>query len=230
MGGERASPICCCDRRASSTSRVGGPVGYQARPDRRRYGHRDGDRLLLRAIDEGQLPKRLIQLGARPPRRCSSSGLLAAADHRYVDATIGDRALNYAFIAATLCIAVSLVIATGRRSRTVWFLLGWSPPLIVFGVRATSARSRNPDIIDMLTSRRSRSRRSRCWRSPIAALARERDAARLSRTRRAATTDLLTGLSNRAAFQDWLARLHGDLDADLVVVDDHLRDQRHRGP
>lgn len=183
-------------------------------------------------IEPGKLPRWLIRIGRAAALTVFFCGLLAAAD-AYVGAWIGDRALNIAFIAATICIAIGLYVAIRRRSRTVWFYLaGWSPPLIIFGLRVARNFGLIPqsDLVDMLTFA------ALALEAVILSLAiadrfrelrRERDAADIEREtlRRVASTDPLTGLSNRAAFQDWLSRLHGYPSADLVVVDvDHLKE------
>ncbi len=146
---------------------------------------------------------------------------------------IGDRALNLGFISTLLTIGIGSAIAIRRGSRTVWFYLaGWSPPLIVFGIRIARnfGVATQSDIVDMLTFI------AIALEAVILSLAiadrfrelrRQRDAADVEREtlRRVATTDPLTGLSNRAAFQEWLTQLPATGGADLVIIDvDHLKE------
>ncbi|MDO9487738.1 MAG: EAL domain-containing protein, partial [Sphingomonadaceae bacterium] len=183
-------------------------------------------------IEKGKLPRRLILFGRASAVAVFVSGLLAAADH-LIPAWLGDRLLNLAFVANTLVIGVGLVIAIRRGSRAVWFYLAaWSPPLGVFSLRVARNFGLLPqsDLIDMLTFLAIALEAvvlSLAIADRFRELRRERDAADIERDtlRRVAHTDSLTGLSNRAAFQAWLARLPQVAGADLVIVDlDRLKE------
>lgn len=183
-------------------------------------------------IEQGKLPRRLIRFGRASAIAVFVSGVLAAAD-QLIPAWIGDRLLNLAFVANTLVIGVGLVIAIRRRSRAVWFYLAaWSPPLGVFSLRVFRNFGPLPqsDLIDMLTFAAIALEAvvlSLAIADRFRELQRERDAADIERDtlRRVAHTDSLTGLSNRAAFQAWLARLPEVSGADLVIVDlDRLKE------
>ncbi len=183
-------------------------------------------------IEKGRLPRRLILFGRASAVAVFASGLAAAADP-LVPAWLGDRLLNLGFLANTLVIGAGLVVAIRRGSRAVWFYLAaWSPPLGVFSLRVARNFGLLPqsDLIDMLTFAAIALEAvvlSLAIADRFRALRRERDAADIERDTllRVAHTDSLTGLSNRAAFQTWLARLPQVPAADLVIVDlDRLKE------
>src|SRR5690606_23033181 len=147
---------------------------------------------------------------------CIASGIIAA-DERVVPAWFGDRLLN---ISLLLCVAISAVaigIAAKRLSRVAWlYLLGWSPVIAVFAARLVRNLGLTPqsDLIDMATFAAIGFESlvfSLVLADRFLALKRERDDAAASARmmeveketlRRAAHSDFLTGLGNRAAFHE----------------------------
>ncbi|MFD2134192.1 hypothetical protein ACFSLT_01140 [Novosphingobium resinovorum] len=136
-----------------------------------------------------------------------------------------DRWLNVVFVLSAASVGVGIGIALRARSRVVWFYLaGWTPVLSVFALRV----SRNfgitvqDDVVDMATFA------ALAFESIALSLAiadrfrllgKERDTAEQARKvaqvesetfRRAAQTDYLTGLGNRAAFQSALRTMCED--------------------
>lgn len=200
-----------------------------------------GNMFFLSVIEEGILPRWLIRCGKVLACINLGVGLIAAFLPIAAPVTI-DRWLNIVFVMSALCLGTGVVLAIRARSRVVWFYLaGWTPVLCVFALRV----ARNfglmvqDDVIDMATFG------ALAFESVALSLAiadrfrllgKERDAAEQARKvievesetfRRAAQTDYLTGLGNRAAFQSCL-RSMCDAAASapfmLLLVDvDHLK-------
>ena len=205
-----------------------------------------GNIFFLTVIEEGVLPRWLIRCGWALSGIDMALGILAWGAWTGKPLLV-DQLLNGAFVLSALCAGIGIVLAIRARSRVVWFYLaGWTPVLIVFGLRV----ARNfgllvqDDAIDMSTFA------ALAFESVALSLAiadrfrllgQERDAADRARKmveiesdmlRRTAHTDFLTGLGNRAAFQ---AQLRAMCDAPdkvpflLLLVDvDHLKDINDR--
>ncbi|WP_404479896.1 putative bifunctional diguanylate cyclase/phosphodiesterase [Novosphingobium sp. BL-52-GroH] len=205
-----------------------------------------GNMFFLAVIEEGVLPRWLTRCG------WSVAGLdvalgLAASGGWMASPIVLDRLLNLAFVLSALCLGTGVLIAILGRSRVVWFYLaGWTPVLLVFALRV----GRNfgvlvqDDAIDMATFA------ALAFESVALSLAsadrfrllgKQRDVAEQARKlveiesetfRRAAQTDFLTGLGNRAAFQTALRGLCDDPARTpfmLLLIDvDHLKDINDR--
>lgn len=177
-------------------------------------------------VEAGKLPPWLMRAGRWCAFVIIGFGALAAAD-QLLPARVTDLLLNVAFVTSILLIAVGIGFGVQRGSRAVCFYLAaWSVPMVVFMLRV----GRNfgllgqSDLVDMA------SLLAIALESAVLSLAiadrfrgfmRERDAAEAEREtlRRVASTDALTGLYNRAAFQQRLNALDGRLGADLLIVD-----------
>jgi diguanylate cyclase (GGDEF)-like protein len=200
-----------------------------------------GNMFLFSVLEEGMVPRWLQRTGRTIGVFGLVCGILASMDH-WLPAGMTDRWMNYAIFASAISAVTSVSFAIRRGSRTVWFYLGgWLPPSSVFVLRL--ARNLGlvgqSDIVDMATFA------SIAFESVVLSLAiadrfrllrRERDEAEHAHDamaiesdtlRRAAHTDFLTGLQNRAAFQIALQDLveHEDAaDFTLFLVDvDHLK-------
>lgn len=197
-------------------------------------------------IEEGVLPKRLIRCGHVVAALTMFVGFVAWSN-RVGEPIVVDRLLNIVFVASALCLAIGVGFALRARSRVVWFyLIGWAPVLLVFVFRV----SRNfgltvqDDFIDMSTFAALAFEAvalSLAIADRFRMLRHERDAAEQARRvvevesetyRRAAQTDYLTGLGNRAAFQAKLKTLCEAQErapfALLLVDVDHLKDINDR--
>lgn len=200
-----------------------------------------GNMFLLSVLEEGMVPRWLQRTGRTIAVIGLLCGILASADF-WLPATMTDHWMNYAIFASAIAAVTSVSFAIRRGSRTVYFYLGgWVPPSSVFLLRL--ARNLGllgqSDIVDMATFA------SIAFESVVLSLAiadrfrllrRERDEAEQAHhkiaietdtLRRAAHTDFLTGLENRAAFQLALQALidqedTGDFTLFLVDVD-HLK-------
>lgn len=200
-----------------------------------------GNMFLISVLEQGMLPRWVRRMGMAIAIAGVLTGLLAAADN-LLPAARTDRWMNYAIFASAISALASIGYAIRRGSRTVWFYLGgWVPPLFVFVLRL--ARNLGlvgqSDVVDMATFA------TIAFESVVLSLAiadrfrllrRERDEAEQAHNaiviesdtlRRAARTDFLTGLQNRAAFQIALQGLTERTDAagfTLFLVDvDHLK-------
>ncbi|HUD27514.1 MAG TPA: EAL domain-containing protein [Novosphingobium sp.] len=205
-----------------------------------------GNMFFISVIEEGVLPRWLARAGAACAVLNVAVGI-AAWGNWFASPLLVDRVLNLVFVMSALCVGTGVVLAIRARSRVVWFYLaGWTPVLAVFALRV----GRNfgllvqDDTVDMGTFA------ALAFESVALSLAiadrfrllrAERDAAEQARKvvavesetfRRAAQTDFLTGLGNRAAFQ---TALRGLCDAKppapfmLLLIDvDHLKDINDR--
>lgn len=200
-----------------------------------------GNMFFLAVIEEGVLPRWLVRWGKICACLNMVVGLLAAAVPIATPVVL-DRLLNVVFVFSVASVAVGIGIALKARSRVVWFYLaGWTPVLSVFALRVCRnfGITVQDDVIDMATFA------TLAFESIALSLAiadrfrllgKERDAAEQARKvalvesetfRRAAQTDYLTGLGNRAAFQSTLRAMCEDAGRApfmLLLVDvDHLK-------
>ena len=203
-----------------------------------------GSQFLLSVIEPGKVPALLRRLVIALAAGSVVSGL-AAADERLVDAAFGDRLLNLTMLACVLASLAVITIAALRRSRVVWlYLLGWTPVLSVFGLRIARNFGALPqsDLVDLATFA-AIGFESLVFSLVIAdrflVLKRERDDAEASARgmaieketmRRAAHSDFLTGLGNRASFHAALRDLFARGEAfKLFLIDvDHLKELNDR--
>lgn len=195
-----------------------------------------GTMLLLTIIEADARHKRLLWTGYALTILSTATGFAAAAD--MIFPPVGaDRLFNVILVLDVLWIAATITVAIRRRSRIVWlFLLGWLPVIVVFALRLARNMGLLPqnDTIDMATFA--------CIAFESVALSvtvaqrlrdigRTRDAAARAMAimqaeaetwRRAAMTDHLTQLGNRAAFQ--LALEQTEPLTTLLLLDvDHLK-------
>lgn len=200
-----------------------------------------GNMFFLAVIEEGVLPRWLVRWG----KICACLNMVVGVLAAFVPVAapvVLDRWLNVVFVLSAASVGVGIGIALRARSRVVWFYLaGWTPVLSVFALRV----SRNfgitvqDDVVDMATFA------ALAFESIALSLAiadrfrllgKERDTAEQARKvaqvesetfRRAAQTDYLTGLGNRAAFQSALRTMCEDAARSpfmLLLIDvDHLK-------
>jgi diguanylate cyclase (GGDEF)-like protein len=180
-----------------------------------------GGMFLLSVLESGTVPRALRRAAQAAAWLCFASGWLAA-DERMIDAAIGDRLLNYGMVASVATSLVVIAVAISRRSRVVWiYLAGWAPVISVFAARVARNFGLVPqtDLVDYATFAAIGLESivfSLLIASRFAMLRRQRDAARATAREmhieqetlhRAAHTDFLTGLANRASFQSALSEL-----------------------
>jgi diguanylate cyclase (GGDEF)-like protein len=176
---------------------------------------------LLSVLERDTVSARLARATRATAAACALAGL-AAADERLVPASTGDLVLNLALVACVLASLAVIVVAARRGSEVVWlYLIGWTPVIAVFALRA--ARNfglvEQSDLVDMATFAAIGFESlvfSVAVASRFTTLRRERDAAQASALgleveretlERAAHSDFLTGLGNRAAFHGRLREL-----------------------
>jgi diguanylate cyclase (GGDEF)-like protein len=161
-----------------------------------------------------------------------------AALDRVVPPVASDHWLNATLMLSTLWGFTTIVIAVRRRSRIIWFYLaGWLPVICVFLVRLARNHGfvAQSDVVDMATFA-AIALESIVLSVTIAYrfrhLRRDRDVANKAiaamkieahTLRRAAHTDFLTTLGNRAAFQVALENVGPDVALFLVDLD-HLKE------
>lgn len=195
-----------------------------------------GNMFLLAVLEEGMVPRRLRRIGQALAIAGVLVGILASADF-LLPAIQTDRWVGYVIMASALSVFASVCIAIRRGSRAAWFyLFGWTPSICAFLLRIARnlGLSAQSDPVDMATFA------AIAIESVVFCLAiadrfrllrRERDRAELARDvmamesdmlRRAAHSDFLTGLGNRAAFQAALQALadrNGGFTLFLIDVD-----------
>ncbi len=195
-----------------------------------------GTMLLLTLVEADARHRRLLWTGYVLTVLSAASGFIAAADMLFPPIWT-DRLFNGVLILDVLWIAATITVAIRRRSRIIWFfLLGWLPVISVFALRLARNMGFLPqsDAIDMATFAciafesvalsvtvayrlrdigRARDRADRA----IAVMQTEAET-----LRRAAMTDHLTQLGNRAAFQAALEK--ADPLSTLLLIDvDHFK-------
>jgi diguanylate cyclase (GGDEF)-like protein len=197
-----------------------------------------GVAFFIALVGRSVLPLSFVRAGHGVAVAALITSAAAAAD-RIIPAVIGDLALNIAFVASIILIIAGVVLALRARSRAVWFYIAaWVPVLVVFALRVARNFGLLPqsDLIDMASFA------AIALESVVLSLAvadrfrelrRSNDAAQAEREtlQRVATTDALTGLGNRAAFQERLAQLAREEQpsAALVLVDiDYLKEVNDR--
>lgn len=204
-----------------------------------------GNIFFLSVVEEGVLPPWLHRAGRVLALIGMVLGAAASAD-RVLPAALMDRLMNYAILASAISVFIGVCYAVSRGSRIVWFyLVGWTPVLVVFALRLARNLGFLPqdDLVDLATFG------TLAFESIALSLAiadrfrllrHERDLAEQARAaiaiesetlRRAAQTDFLTGLGNRASFQ---AALRARMDSNargiqLYLVDvDNLKEINDR--
>ncbi|MBB2205921.1 putative bifunctional diguanylate cyclase/phosphodiesterase [Gluconacetobacter takamatsuzukensis] len=195
-----------------------------------------GTMLLLTLVETHARHRRLLLTGYVLTGLSMVSGFAAAADMLFPPVWT-DRLFNGVLVLDVVWIVATIGIAIRRHSRIIWFyLLGWLPVLSVFALRLARNMGFLPqsDAIDMATFAgiafesialsvtvayrlrdigRARDNADRA----IAIMQTEAET-----LRRAAATDHLTQLDNRAAFQVALDR--AEPQATLFLIDvDHLK-------
>ena len=178
-------------------------------------------------IEKDKLPKRLIDFGQLAGMAVALSAVFAAFDMLF-PAALGDRLFNVAIITVTLTLVVGSGYAGLRGSRAIWYYLaGWLPALAVLVLRIFRNLGLLPqdDMVDLAGFA------AMGWESLMLSLAiadrfrqlrRDADAADAERDTlfRVATTDPLTGLGNRALFQNMLDQpMSHAAGIDVIAVD-----------
>ena len=203
-----------------------------------------GTMFLAVVLEEGKVPARLRRACEVIAMLCVAAGVVAA-DERLVPALPSDRQLNITLLASLGVSILVVAIAALRRSRIVWlYLLGWGPVIAVFAAREARnfGLAAQSDQID-LASFAAIAFESLVFSLVIAdrflSLKRERDRAEASvrgmaiekeTLRRAAHSDFLTGLGNRASFHAALRELFARGEAfNLFLIDvDYLKELNDR--
>jgi diguanylate cyclase (GGDEF)-like protein len=203
-----------------------------------------GCQFMLAVLEPGKVPRPLAWTIRAIGLACFAAGVVAA-DENLLDARISDLALNYALAAGVGASLIAIATAALRGSRVVWlYLLGWTPVIAVFACR--SARNfgwlGQSDAIDMATFA-AMGFESLVFSLMIAArfmsLKRERDSAEATARgmeieretlTRAAHTDFLTGLGNRAFFHERMRELlYRQAPVTLFLLDvDYLKELNDR--
>jgi diguanylate cyclase (GGDEF)-like protein len=180
-----------------------------------------GSLFLVAVLERGKVPPRLRQVVRTLAAAAGAMGVLAA-DERLLPARLTDIGLNLAMLSCVGASIATIVFAAVRRSRVVWlFVLGWSPVIAVFLVRVARnfALVEQSDFVDHATFA-AVAFESLVFSLVIAdrflTIKRERDAAAANARgmeieqetlRRAAHSDFLTGLGNRASFHEVMREL-----------------------
>lgn len=203
-----------------------------------------GNMFFFAVVEEGLLPRPLVRMGRLLAASGAVMGFAAAADFLF-PAVLTDRLLNYVIAGTAAVVAASCWIAARRGSRIVWFyIVGWGPVICVFLARLARNLGMMPqnDTIDMATFATlafealvlslAIADRFRLLRQEMEMAEQRRaiDLAEAKTFRLAAHTDFLTGLGNRAAFQEAAHELiERDAPFTLFLIDvDYLKDTNDR--
>lgn len=203
-----------------------------------------GNMFFFTVVEDGCIPRRFIRAGRALAVAGAVSGCIAAADTIF-PVMPTDRALNYVIAATAVLLAISCGIAIRRGSRVVWFyLVGWGPVIGMFLARLARNLGMVPqnDLVDFssfgalafeaLVLSLAIADRFRHLRQALAMETQQREIqlVETKALRQAAQTDFLTGLGNRAAFQDATrALIHEGAPFALYLIDvDYLKDANDR--
>ncbi|MBB5710473.1 putative bifunctional diguanylate cyclase/phosphodiesterase [Sphingomonas xinjiangensis] len=199
-----------------------------------------GNMFFFAVLEEGLLPRRLIQGGHLLACTGAVLGFVAAADDLF-PAVRTDRWLNYAVAATAVWVALSCAMAMRRGSRVIWFyMIGWGPVICVFVARLGRNLGLLPqsDNVDMATFAAlafealilslAIADRFRMVRQQLDVAQQRRaiDMIEAKALRIAAQTDFLTGLGNRSSFQQQIReRVSFNASFSLLLIDvDYLKD------
>jgi diguanylate cyclase (GGDEF)-like protein len=200
-----------------------------------------GTRLFLSLIEEGLLPERFQRFGRAVAGAGAVLGVVAILPGPLAPLTT-DGLLNMAVLASSGIALAGTLLAAARGSRTIWFYtIGWWPVLVVAVLRVIRNVGYMPQtpMLDMamfgtisfeaVILSLALAYRVRLLRRELQIALRARELAQVEQEtlRRAAHTDFLTGLGNRAAFQTVLehqARAGAPEGFTLILVDiDNLK-------
>ncbi|WP_052208664.1 putative bifunctional diguanylate cyclase/phosphodiesterase [Croceibacterium mercuriale] len=177
--------------------------------------------VFLALMERRSLPRWFRRIGAGLALACGLVGVATLAGWPAGLRTMAP-SLNVLGSANGLVLLTGVAIAISRRSRTVWlYLISWSPLILVFCLWLAQGWQlvTQPDLVSMsmlLALAIESAALSVLMADRVRRLSGERDAAEQARLRleaesgayrRAALTDPLTGLGNRAAFQAQLRRM-----------------------
>ncbi|MEO6386725.1 MAG: EAL domain-containing protein [Croceibacterium sp.] len=199
---------------------------------------------LLEVLEPGTVPRRLRRVVRLGSVACIGSGVIAA-DERLVPALPSDIAFNLVMLFCVLASLATITVAALRGSRVVrLYLIGWTPVIVVFALR--SARNfgllAQSDTVDLATFGAIAFETlvfSLLIADRFSSLMKQRDVAEASvremavekdTLERAAQTDFLTGLGNRAYFhQRTRALLEQNRRFTLFLMDvDNLKELNDR--
>ncbi|WP_310496582.1 EAL domain-containing protein [Sandarakinorhabdus sp.] len=183
-------------------------------------------------MEDGVVPRWLARTSLFVITALAVTSIAAGLD-MLLPASATDLAFNLVLIGHIVVALAILGFAFVRNSRSVWFyLVGWAPPLVVFGMRLLRNFGLLPQsgMVDMLTFG------AFGWEAVLFSLAiadrfrqmrkqHEKADDERESLRSVAMTDALTGLANRAVFQQRLVGPDTDADGcDLIVFDvDYLK-------
>ena len=177
--------------------------------------------VFLTLLERRSLPRWLHRTGVACALACAAAGLATTISWPLPLRDM-EPWLSGLTIVNGLLLLIGVVVAIIRRSRTVWlYLISWSPVLLVCCVWVAQKLQlvTQPDLVIMsslLALATESAALSVLMADRVRRLSGERDAAEQARLRlevesgafrRAALTDPLTGLGNRAAFQAQLRRM-----------------------
>ena len=206
-----------------------------------------GTMFFLSLVEDQLLPRWLQRSGRGLALTGLVMGLLAATNEVLFPPIVMDRLLNLAVMASAIMAFFGIGYAIRRGSRVVWFyVIGWAPVLAIFTLRVLrnlgvfpqndmldiamfAALAFEAVILSLATSHRFSTLRTELDHERQS---REWGLVEAEKLRRAALTDPLTGLGNRAAFQVALQTQVATGRAapfTLFLIDiDHLKDVNDR--
>jgi diguanylate cyclase (GGDEF)-like protein len=203
-----------------------------------------GAQFLTAVLEPGKVPHPLAWAIRLVALACFAAGIIAA-DEALIDARVSDLLLNCAMATCVGASLVAIVTAAVRGSRVVWlYLVGWAPVIAVFAGRSVRnfGLIGQSDAVDMATFAAMGFESlvfSLIIASRFMTLRRERDVAEANARgmeieretlTRAAHTDFLTGLGNRAFFHERMRILHHEeAPLSLFLLDvDYLKELNDR--
>jgi diguanylate cyclase (GGDEF)-like protein len=193
----------------------------------------------LAVMEEGTVPRWLAAATRAIAALAALSGMAAAADG-ILPVMPFDRLLTFAIAISFVLLGTGWIVGAVRRSRIVWlYLIGWVPVIGVFIMRllrnlGVVGQSDTVDhatfaalafealVFSLVIATRFRRLREELNR---AAHRREIERFETEALRRAAMTDFLTGLGNRAAYQDAVQAFaaRGEPFSLFLIDIDHLK-------
>jgi diguanylate cyclase (GGDEF)-like protein len=197
-----------------------------------------GSLFLLSVLENGKVPARLKTTVQLLGISCMVVGAFAS-DERMLPAPLTDGLLNIFLLLCAVATVGAISVAIRRGSRIVWlYLIGWTPVILVFLARSARNFGLLPqnDYVDMATFAAigfeslvfslAIASRFNALQAELLQVAKVQSEA----LQRAAHTDHLTGLGNRARFSEQLQELYASgSDFVLYLIDvDFLKEVNDR--